>query len=912
MKKTNIQNIILIPLLIIGLVAFNLPLVSAEEGGSEGDQPATEEVVDEEGNQGNDTEASSVEDQGETDETVIETGDGEADVNMENEVNTNITDLSESEEEIEGEGEIEDTEDVASGSEGFEELATESEGFEDLASGSFEVGEQVASGSEDASVEVNNENEADIENEVKGEADTGENEANDNRGDAIIETGDATATANVSNMANTNLTGSNFWFNFSNLFQDLVGDINLNNFNNNNENDCGLIDCVDLLRVSNKNQGNIINDVEIYALTGDNSADGNNGNAYIRTGNARVVANIANLLNTNITGSDWFFSILNSFSNWYGNLVLPGKETIENILNGFGSSGNDVYVENNSQADVENNVNVIAETGNNSANNNDGDSCINTGQAEAKSNILNVINTNIFGDNWLVVGIKVFGKWAGEIHSLPDGVSWLRTPDGIILFNDDLADDLPLLFQEGEGDASLDIENDNEATLTNNVDITASTGNNSASNNNGSGTIETGNATAIANVVNFVNTNIIGRNWLFAMVNIFGNWQGNLAFGQPNLWLGESAITSPDPAEAGGTITYTLTYANNGDADATGVVIFDDFDERYLSVIDSGGGTVIDNPGEIWWDIGMVGIGESQSVSYSVAIDSQIPYGTTYLINRSEIDSFEDDANNEDNTDSLSIAASRPWPVLFYIPPTPPELQVTKTSNGTDVVYPSDVVTYTIVVTNPSQYTAYNVIVSDVLSNGEILNTYAWDLGVVYPNEEITIDYTVAIDSQAPAGFYTNTAEANGVDGFGNQVISTKASTTIEVKRVVEEGEVEQSEEGIEEESSEETEEEFIEEVVGEGVEIEEESSPEIFEEEIGIGLGIEEEPESLAQGISLTQEETSIEPGKEMPKRFFLAFVGDFFSNLGLIDLLILLLLVVIIFLVLFFLERKKLRKNN
>ena len=69
----------------------------------------------------------------------------------------------------------------------------------------------------------------------------------------------------------------------------------------------------------------------------------------------------------------------------------------------------------------------------------------------------------------------------------------------------------------------------NNANIVNNVNLSANTGGNTASNNTGGdSSIKTGDAKIVANIVNFVNNNIIGNGRLFVtVVNVFGSWMGD-------------------------------------------------------------------------------------------------------------------------------------------------------------------------------------------------------------------------------------------------------------------------------------------------------------------------------------------------------------------------------------------------
>jgi len=104
----------------------------------------------------------------------------------------------------------------------------------------------------------------------------------------------------------------------------------------------------------------------------------------------------------------------------------------------------------------------------------------------------------------------------------------------------------------------------------------------------------------------------------------------------PDMAITKSANkTTADPGEL---VTYTLTYTNTEDpavapnAIASDFSIEDDFDGRYASVVDAGGGTL--SGGKLSWNIaGPVGPGESGTVSYTMRINSDMPSGTTNVDN---------------------------------------------------------------------------------------------------------------------------------------------------------------------------------------------------------------------------------------------------------------------------------------
>jgi uncharacterized repeat protein (TIGR01451 family) len=74
--------------------------------------------------------------------------------------------------------------------------------------------------------------------------------------------------------------------------------------------------------------------------------------------------------------------------------------------------------------------------------------------------------------------------------------------------------------------------------------------------------------------------------------------------------------SNPPPAPVGSLFTYTLTIANNGSADATGVVMSDALDNRVSFATASDGGQ--HNAGLVTWNIGSLPI--SQTITRTVAV----------------------------------------------------------------------------------------------------------------------------------------------------------------------------------------------------------------------------------------------------------------------------------------------------
>ncbi|MEK7138278.1 MAG: hypothetical protein AAB787_02090, partial [Patescibacteria group bacterium] len=657
---------------------------------------------------------------------------------------------------------------------------------------------------------------------------------------AIIDTGDAAAAANILNMVNLNIVDSEGWVNFMNLFGGLLGDVDLSDVTFPESDRCQSDEC-EAARLEgrrnfeNENDGEIDNNVNVGAGTGGNEIT---GTGEIYTGDAAAAANVVNVLNTNIIRSNYLILALNSFGNFDGDLVLPGASFFEQLFGGRGEPRSEqtippceqtLEIENDNQAEVSNTGDTVAETGGNEVEDGDG-AVIETGNADALSNTANLVNSNYYNSSPVYILVRVTGRWNGDVFSVPPGLKWEETPMGILITSDDDADGgvLPDVEPEAElvegeveevsgtetneegiefghgarpCESSDLIQNTNRARVNNNVNVLALTGENRI-NNGGGSYIGTGNAFAASNVFNVVNTNIVGSNWILALVNIFGDWDGNLAFGRPDLWIGTRAAASTNPLVAGGSVTYTIDVTNHGDATATNVRVRSGSDphERVKQnqtpdnlFVTAFSGLFSDDSEDdknVVWEIPSLAPGESRTLSYTSQVTDNPPGGLSSFDTITTVASTETDASETDNTDKLTLmlqgATTGGGGGQVYVSGFgggygKPKLEISKTSNAGPIVNPSSTVSYKIIVENTFGDLAREAGVVDELRdpNGNLVAENIWDLGTIYSGEEIVIDYDTTFSATAPFGTYVNVAKLYAKNDFGQVLETVIASSSI-------------------------------------------------------------------------------------------------------------------------------------
>ena len=451
--------------------------------------------------------------------------------------------------------------------------------------------------------DTDQQNSAVIDNELNSATVTGKNATSFNTGDSSLTTGDANTTGTLFNNVNSNLAGvsvSEF-----NIADDYNGDYVLDFAANcilgcegtglthlaNTGNGAFSDNSVDSNTTNNTivdqtNDGVLINNLNLLANSGDNTASFNTGgDSNITTGDANVSANVINFMNTNASGNV-LLGVVNIFGDLVGDILLPegfGTSGCTNCGNSgtfFANADNGAFSDNNvhsettnnsetfqnNDAVIDNNLILSANTGDNKTSfNTNGNSSVKTGETDVHAQLLNIANMNISGGDWFLVIVNRAGQWVGQILGAPEGATFAGT-EGTEFAVDENGQIMATNSGNGaqsENNVSSQtthnstVNQDNNAQIVNNITLDANTGNNSSSYNTGGGSdITTGDATVIANLVNFVNTNISGGRLVVTVVNVFGNWLGDFVTPgqeqrQKTSETHELASTSPSEGRGG-------------------------------------------------------------------------------------------------------------------------------------------------------------------------------------------------------------------------------------------------------------------------------------------------------------------------------------------------------------------------
>ena len=648
---------------------------------------------------------------------------------------------------------------------------------------------------------IENDNVGTTTNDATIDGNTGSNSAGSSA-NALIDTGYAVSEANAVNVVNTNVIDSNGFIGFLNyLFGDTVIDLR-NIFDmlmpgdrgyGDDRSPCDLTHCADTtidLNAINDNTATIQNDLIVRAATGDNAAYAGSGHAGVTTGNAYASANAFNVANTNIVDSNYLLLSVNNFGDLSEDIVFPGMDYFLDLFSiGGGSLAQNTDINNDNTLALDNNVGTDADTGNNLV---EGpNTTIDTGDSYSMTNVLNQVNQNLVGGTSLQILFQIHGDWNGEIYGLPDGIMWEETPQGIVLRQD------PNYALAGSGLASvggnlrnLTIDNTNDASITNNIDVLALSGDNYAGSYAGSAGISTGDAYAAANVVNVANTNVVGQNWITAIFNIFGDWNGDISFGRSDLWIGGRAESLTGGFGPGSRVRYTFTITNFGDLAATDVRMHPAFNRALLAFDQFDG---YDENGDGVWDIGDMAPGDSKELTYDATITEDLPIGYTPINVDATVGGNENDGNISDNTESLTVNAKfgnliRGGGRVLRVEDAKLKVEKKLVSEDNEITA-SSTAEYEIIIKNRGG-PAYHAKVHDVIyaPDGSAIHAQTWELGTIERDEDIYLTYEVFFNASSTPGEYLNVARIEAMENhdsldkaYGNELMTEPVTATVYV-----------------------------------------------------------------------------------------------------------------------------------
>ncbi|OGV63632.1 MAG: hypothetical protein A2498_06670 [Lentisphaerae bacterium RIFOXYC12_FULL_60_16] len=215
----------------------------------------------------------------------------------------------------------------------------------------------------------------------------------------------------------------------------------------------------------------------------------------------------------------------------------------------------------------------------------------------------------------------------------------------------------------------------------------------------------------------------------------------------------------------GSTIHYTLVVSNRGPNATTGVVANEPLTNGLGYVSHTATQGTYSYPGGDW-NIGSLGVNSSATLQITVTVSPGM--GIVWISNRTAITAQDlPDPVSSNNTAEVVVGISN--------------MQITKTSNGGESVYPGSNITYTIVVTNDGVPPHYNVLVTDPLPAGVTYVAGSAQVTAPYTTNRYLLDRFVSAaftNNQGTLGWSGGWQELNEADGAAAGKVRVTAEGT--------------------------------------------------------------------------------------------------------------------------------------
>lgn len=379
------------------------------------------------------------------------------------------------------------------------------------------TGNNSTSTDNNASTTQSDTNSVSLNNQIGSTATSGSISADGNTEVGNAKSGDASATTNIINSVNTtsDLSGGQVATFTKNIYGDVNGNIiidpnqlqpsntSLNNTSN--------------VNLSSQSSGQINNNVNLSANSGDVNVSRNTEAGNATSGSASAMANVVNMLNSYISANKSFVGTINIYGNLHGNILMPPKFIDNLIATGAPHTtvtinSTDGKLSDQTVTNITNQVNSSAKSGEASSSQNTQSGTVASGSATTKVEVYNLTGHNIVGSNSLLVFVNVMGKWVGVILDAPAGTTSAMYGGNITSNN--------------TNNSNVSATNNN--SINNNITVSATSGDVNTSQNTSVGNAKSGDAKTAVSIANLSDDTLNLTGWFgILFINVYGNWYGN-------------------------------------------------------------------------------------------------------------------------------------------------------------------------------------------------------------------------------------------------------------------------------------------------------------------------------------------------------------------------------------------------
>lgn len=258
----------------------------------------------------------------------------------------------------------------------------------------------------------------------------------------------------------------------------------------------------------------ITNELDSDATTGNAGVTQNTNGGNAQTGKASGDATIVNSVHSTV-GSGENSGVAHFTIDLYGDVngdIVIGPDATKNATKTT-NINSETNVNNNDS--ITNNVDLSATSGDASVTGNTIAGSAQSGDANAVVNLLNLVNTVIAANESFVGTINIHGNLNGDILLSPEFIPQLLASNADNVIETDF--NMPL---------STNINDDQ--TIVNNIDLSATSGTASVKDNTSAGSAQTGNAQTKLQILNLTGREVDAESGLLIFVNVKGTWVGLL------------------------------------------------------------------------------------------------------------------------------------------------------------------------------------------------------------------------------------------------------------------------------------------------------------------------------------------------------------------------------------------------
>jgi hypothetical protein len=336
------------------------------------------------------------------------------------------------------------------------------------------------------------------------------------------------------------------------------------------------------VNINNASNLAITNNLTLGSTSGnaDVTNDAQAGNAT--TGNAEVIANIVNSIDSAITAGQSFIGTININGNLSGNILLPANFVNDLLADNIptvtvaapdtstNTATNTSTVTNTNNEGIANTVTSTANSGNATLADDAVAGSATSGSANTHVTAFNLTGSSVVASNDILVFVNVLGTWTGLILNAPAGATAAELGGGVTENNTTT-------------NTTTDTNTTNE-NITNNLNLNAQSGNATVAHDAQAGSATSGNADTAANLLNIEGSTLNLSNWFgILFINVFGTWNGSLGVetnpvsntGTTPVTAGDLVGTTSPLARSVPQVTSTITAApptstTTGDTTPTG------------------------------------------------------------------------------------------------------------------------------------------------------------------------------------------------------------------------------------------------------------------------------------------------------------------------------------------------------